>query len=357
MHGLQFTFFTLVFARLMPIGFCRSTILNNNTTELEEAFKQRDRSISHSSVNPEVIRKTVYSDKLRLVFFAGLEGTGHHYWHQANNLCLRKKWCTTKCELSLALYPGLATAPSLAEYDGAIEELEHSLDDLRRLEHEVAVGNSSESNGFGGLIIPVNAAPCPSSGMMSYPNFNGANKALQYVNIILLAQMSEEKGIDLRIVYLQRPSEDIISSDARRGFGGNLMTESRTLGVNANALSYMLSNIDSEFVECFNFVVTDDPEEFSRIAAFISPSKVIADGMTVVLNASYHPPRKDEGEKKYIYESTGGETTYPGSSNRREGLTSQHRFHEELWRSVRDAEARAHCRLPSTVPYFLQDLP
>ncbi|CAM9990082.1 unnamed protein product [Choristocarpus tenellus] len=292
MHGLRFTFVTSVFAGLTLIDFCRSIMLNNKT-ELEGTFEKLDRSFSQSSLNSslEVIHKTVYSDKLRLIFFAGLEGTGHHYWYQVNGLCLGNKWCTTNCELSHALYPELATAPTLAEYNGAIEKLEHGLDDLKKLEDEVAVGNRSESNGFNGLIVPVNAAPCGSTGMMSYPNYGGVHKALQYVNIILLAQMSEEKGIDLRIIYLQRSSVDIIRSDDRRGFGGGFMTESRTLGVDANALSYMLSNIDSKFVECFNFAVTDDPEEFLRIATFISPNKGIADEMTAVLEETFHIPR------------------------------------------------------------------
>ncbi|CAN0506020.1 unnamed protein product, partial [Scytosiphon promiscuus] len=49
--------------------------------------------------------------------------------------------------------------------------------------------------------------------MMSFPNFGGDDKPLQYVDVRTLAEEAERVGIDLRLVYLGRSAKDILTSD------------------------------------------------------------------------------------------------------------------------------------------------
>lgn len=59
------------------------------------------------------------------------------------------------------------------------------------------------------------------AGMMSYPNYNGEGKALQYVDLRLLAEEAERAGVDLRMVYLSRSARSILVSDTQHNhYGG-----------------------------------------------------------------------------------------------------------------------------------------
>lgn len=57
--------------------------------------------------------------------------------------------------------------------------------------------------------------PCDGTGMMSYPNFDGNDKPLQYVDLRLMATAAEDEGVDLRLVYLSRSALDIAVSTTR----------------------------------------------------------------------------------------------------------------------------------------------
>lgn len=59
------------------------------------------------------------------------------------------------------------------------------------------------------------------AGMMSYPNFNGADKALQYVDFRLLAEEAERAGVDVRFVYLSRSARGmLVSNTQHNSYGG-----------------------------------------------------------------------------------------------------------------------------------------
>lgn len=58
--------------------------------------------------------------------------------------------------------------------------------------------------------------------MMSFPNFNGNDKALQYVDFRLLAEEAERAGVDVRFVYLARSARSILISDTQHNhYGGS----------------------------------------------------------------------------------------------------------------------------------------
>lgn len=56
---------------------------------------------------------------------------------------------------------------------------------------------------------------CMGTGYMSYPNYGGSDKPLQYVDVRLLAAAAEDEGVDLRLVYLSRSALDIVVSTTR----------------------------------------------------------------------------------------------------------------------------------------------
>lgn len=58
--------------------------------------------------------------------------------------------------------------------------------------------------------------------MMSYPNFNGQEKTLQYVDFRLLAEEAERAGVDVRFVFLTRSARSILVSDTEHNnYGGS----------------------------------------------------------------------------------------------------------------------------------------
>ncbi len=58
--------------------------------------------------------------------------------------------------------------------------------------------------------------------MMSYPNLNGPDKTLQYVDFRLLAEEAERAGVDVRFIYLNRSAKSIlISNTEHHHYGGS----------------------------------------------------------------------------------------------------------------------------------------
>ncbi|CAN0332103.1 unnamed protein product, partial [Hapterophycus canaliculatus] len=45
---------------------------------------------------------------------------------------------------------------------------------------------------------------------VSYPYSVGAHKVFQYTDLRMLADLAEEEGVDLRVVYLRRSAQDMV---------------------------------------------------------------------------------------------------------------------------------------------------
>lgn len=155
------------------------------------------------------LQKRAFSSKMRFVFLVGLEGTGHHYMANVlDTLCKAELGpCPRMCVLAEVLYPSLANAKSLSGYKASREKLRREMQTLARYPDSLPEGHKGIMAGFG---------PCRfEAGMMSYPNFNGVDKALQYVDFRVMAEEAERAGIDLRIVYLTRMARSILISDTQ----------------------------------------------------------------------------------------------------------------------------------------------
>lgn len=161
-----------------------------------------------------VLQKRAFSSKLRLVFLVGLEGTGHHYIADVLEQTCKTAMvpCPKVCGLAKALYPGLGNPNSRQSYREAKKTLREEMQALARAATHLPEGKATLAS-FGTCRFQ--------AGMMSYPNFNGVMKTLQYVDFRLLAEEAERAGIDLRLIYLSRSARGVLISDTKHNnYGG-----------------------------------------------------------------------------------------------------------------------------------------
>ncbi|CAM9172629.1 unnamed protein product [Ectocarpus sp. 8 AP-2014] len=215
---------------------------------------------------PAVVEKKTVSSRLRVMFLVGLEGTGHHYFLNVfDDVCTTAAVpCSKACPIAKALYPSLATPRTKQDYERARRELRRELENLAAYPAEFMTEGQATIAQF---------VTCRSkSGMMSFPNFNGNDKALQYVDFRLLAEEAERAGVDVRFVYLARSARSILISDTQHNhYGGTFMRESRALINNAAVVESTFQELGPGFATCFRYESMSDPEQTHRVARFIAP--------------------------------------------------------------------------------------
>merc|ERR1711988_30082 len=161
-----------------------------------------------------LLQKRVRNNRPTVVFIAGLEGSGHHFWESVFSPCRRNhSTCAYSIRLSQLLYHkdegGLfALEEEFAAKHASIESLkrwrtprewERSLESAKaavRTELRALKSNSDLR------LIIVNNAQAPGSGLLSYPNYQGAMRPLHTPDVRLLAELCEIEGVDLRIIAL-----------------------------------------------------------------------------------------------------------------------------------------------------------
>ena len=150
-----------------------------------------------------VVPKTVVSSTMRFVFEVGLEGTGHHmFGHVLDHL--------------------FKANPNLVQISGSRKD---AVDDLYGINYSMGLTvqhyNKSLSrarNSMRNVAQRGQTLPFPGTlvythdprGFHSYPTGIGPNKALKYFDLRLLAEVAEEEGVDLRVLYLRRPAKDLV---------------------------------------------------------------------------------------------------------------------------------------------------
>lgn len=164
-----------------------------------------------------LISKTVVSNKLRVIFIVGLEGTGHHFASAA----FRSVFEDHDLEqigacLAHSIYLPLTMHLTALTYLEAQNSLRMEMRRLAELEKDLQAPGTfvtvQRTN-------QVQEEECPSLGELSYPNNNGPDKALAYPDLQRLAQLAEEEGVDFRIMYLQRSAKALfLSNTSHRGF-------------------------------------------------------------------------------------------------------------------------------------------
>lgn len=58
---------------------------------------------------------------------------------------------------------------------------------------------------------------------MPYPNLEGEDKALQYVNLRIIAEEVEKAGVDLRMIYLTLSAKAILIANTQHNHHGSTL--------------------------------------------------------------------------------------------------------------------------------------
>lgn len=223
---------------LALLGYHVCTLADIPTGSVEELFQFQ---------NPtEQIVKRNTNGKSRLIFVAGLEGTGHHAWSDMFKECVTLKKCEVEYNLTQALMHFDHTKHILHGLFGAVDAPFNALQIHKVMEIMQALSQRPGDN-----MYLVGLTFVRLSAMMSYPNYNGLNKALDHPDISTLAMIAEWAGIDFRVIVLLREAGDILKSTARRGIGGR--EEPKILLSNAAALHSQMLLLDRKFYHCVQY--------------------------------------------------------------------------------------------------------
>jgi hypothetical protein len=197
-----------------------------------------------------VIEKTKFDNKTRVVFFAGLEGAGHHAVRAALNAC---HICSPMGIISDYLFFRQNSSSASHGLFGGVDSNIH----YKHLEiiysHFLGTQVSTvDTKVEEGKLHILGLSTGAKSGMISYPNFNDrVTKAIDHPDLIPLAAAAEAANIDLRIVILIRNSYDTLYSALSRNFGGT--SEARILIDNASLMNSQMSMLDPRYFMCIEY--------------------------------------------------------------------------------------------------------
>ncbi|KAH9246698.1 hypothetical protein BASA81_015747 [Batrachochytrium salamandrivorans] len=207
------------------------------------------------------IPKTVFTGP-RLVFVAGLEGVGHHVF----SLLGRKH--TTR-DLYDALTDHLCDSAwdddSETKYVTARERL---VDAMRKLTTTTHVDNLVFLNTVY-VERDVNMYSFPWGGPRCY--LKRYARVLCNIDVIELAQMAEEAGVDFRIIFLKRSiGAAVVSASLHRPFG-TLVSETRMLALSWALLKSGMEAIDRKFVLEITYedMINNPPQSTSMLGEFM----------------------------------------------------------------------------------------
>ncbi|CAN0045410.1 unnamed protein product [Ectocarpus sp. 12 AP-2014] len=227
---------------------------------------------------PAVFPKTHVSEVFRLVFVAGLEGTGHHYVLGTKahlfdyNRDLPRRDDHPKD--FLAYYAPRMMGGEAKRFTTTSHE---AMENMRHLAEWAATLSSPGTLEF---FQP----------SCSYPARRGPLKVMQYMDLRRVAETAEGQGIDFRVLYLRRSAKEmVIANTVHRKFHldmghveGALSEEElfveymRVLFTDIAVLHSFLSEIGPNFITCHVWDRLGGKEQASRIANFISPNDEIA---------------------------------------------------------------------------------
>jgi len=216
--------------------------------------------VASSLASGSVVAKTHVSSKVRFVFFAGLEGSGHHGIRAAyvasGAICASGEAVTRELHAG-GVRPRGAFVYGSQRGEDVRAHRAAAIDTFRRLD--------AEPRSRSARLVFLNAGDKSSrSGEMSYPNFGGGDKALHTPDVAVLVRLAEDAGVDLRVVVFTRGAEDILRSTTVHRHFGTEVHEAAVLADSAAKLAAQLRMIDPAFVAC---VTTDALRDGVRAGA------------------------------------------------------------------------------------------
>lgn len=250
----------LLFPELvLLICFIAGAVADLPAAAVEELFQ-------FQSPTQKVLKQTT-NEKSRLIFVAGLEGTGHHAWSDMFKECINLKKCEVEYNLTQTLMHFDHVKHIVHGLFGAIDAPFNALQIHKAMEIVQALAQRP-----GNHVYLMGLCFVHLSAMMSYPNYNGVNKAVDHPDISILATIAEWAGLDFRVIVLQRDAEDILKSTARRGIGGR--EEPKILLSNAAVLLSQLLLLDRKFYHCIQYHSLGklDPQSKHKLVNFLHPT-------------------------------------------------------------------------------------
>jgi len=147
------------------------------------------------------LKKTVYSNRTRLLIVAGLEGTGHHAISAMLDICRKRK--PPLCEADKTLSDKLMLFDKKRRVTDGLFGTSDTAAMLKvSTDIRAYLKNLGSRPGkhlyFVGLVESL-----PANGMFSYPNCDGRFKSLDHPDIYQLAILAEKSNVDLRVLVLQ----------------------------------------------------------------------------------------------------------------------------------------------------------
>jgi hypothetical protein len=241
-------------------------IATASTAATDDSARRRDSSTF-------LVPKRSYSNHTRFVFFAGLEGTGHHAVQAMLDVCHDEGFCEGDALLSRLLFVRNDKHTALYTYHTELDG-KASLQGARKLfvRHlsEVMDKKCRDEDGkeeVGGQQVArlVTLNGLKGTGLDSYPSMAGEDKALQHPDIVALAKLCERAGADLRMFVLTRSAKDLFVADTvHRHFESNAIREAAILADNAAVLATQLHLLDPAFVTCLPYDSLGDAAWWQR---------------------------------------------------------------------------------------------
>eukprot|EP00752_Nemacystus_decipiens_P015643 g13960.t1 len=233
-------------------------------------------SISSSA---DDVAKSVVSDKFRMVFIAGVEGTGHHYIMEADSAMFKANpdlpQLNKDYKLSVRNYfVAICMAEKASRYTQAEDQ---AREEMRRVAEQAA-----EMPEPGSLYVLHNS--------LSYPTAHGTKKVMESIDLPMMVKVAGDSGVDMRVLYLRRSATDIlVANTVHRGFQnylgtltpndtpeGRFMEYVTILFTDIAVLQSFLSELPPEYIVCHDWDRLGDGDQASRIARFVSPNQEIA---------------------------------------------------------------------------------
>lgn len=213
-----FTSIAAVFEQSDQIGG-RNRWYNTSSDSISSTSSTSSTGGIISSAGGGRIGKTIYHPQVRLLFVAGLEGTGHHAWKSMLDVCAARRLCVVEEEMTRIMMrfdPHTRTVHGLfgaADVDSNAAQVAALYRRMKEIAAAAEQAHAAPALHLLGLCFVKYSA------MMSYPNYNGLHKSLDHPDISVMAAAAEAAGIDLRVLVLQRNAQEILRSTQKRQIG------------------------------------------------------------------------------------------------------------------------------------------
>lgn len=234
-------------------------------------------SFATSENEERFVKKTVIDSKLRFIHPVGIEGSGHHYIlsvqkHLFDNYDLEHIHAYGFVDQK-SYYVPWSMGKNVQHYSDRMEISRSQMHNLRE------VGKTLDS----ATVVAMDTAE-------SFPFGFGPDKALNYMDLRTMAEIAEEKGVDLRIIYLKRSAEEcVITNTTRRKFQStlhgsvnekhnenNFMEYMQILLADISIMQSLLEEIDPKFIVCHDSARIGEVEQSSKISEFVAPNLEVA---------------------------------------------------------------------------------